>query len=54
VRSTVVPAQATQLIDEAQANVQGAEAAGWQAIRFTTPGALRPAWRDWGVGVMGG
>jgi HAD superfamily hydrolase (TIGR01509 family) len=52
VRSTGVAAQATLLIDEAQANVQGAEAAGWQATHFTTPGALRAALRDLGVGAM--
>jgi beta-phosphoglucomutase-like phosphatase (HAD superfamily) len=53
-RRTGVAAQATLLIDEAQANVQGAEATGWQVIHFTTPGALRPALRDLGVGAMGG
>lgn len=54
VRSTGVAAHATLLIDDALTNVQGAEAAGWQAIHFTTPGALRAALRDLGVGGMGG
>jgi putative hydrolase of the HAD superfamily len=49
-----VTAQATLLIDDALANVRGAETAGWQAIHFTTPGALREALRDLGVGGVGG
>ncbi len=53
VRSTGVVAHATLLIDDAQSNVRGAEAAGWQAIHFTTPGALRDALRDVGIGGMG-
>lgn len=53
VRRTGVAAQATLLIDDAQANVRGAETAGWQAIHFTTPGALREALRDLGVGGVG-
>ncbi|MGH8066819.1 MAG: HAD family hydrolase [Candidatus Entotheonellia bacterium] len=52
VRSTGVAAHATLLIDDAQTNVRGAEAAGWRAIHFTTPGALREALRDLGVGGM--
>jgi FMN phosphatase YigB (HAD superfamily) len=46
VQHTGVVAQATLLIDDAQANVRGAQSAGWQAIHFTTPGALREALRD--------
>jgi HAD superfamily hydrolase (TIGR01509 family) len=53
VRRTGVAAPATLLIDDAEPNVRGAAAAGWQAIRFTTPGALRQALRDSGVGGMG-
>ena len=37
------------LIDDAPANIQGAAAAGWQAIHFTTPGALRTALFDLGL-----
>jgi hypothetical protein len=47
------PAHATLLIDDAQTNVRGAAVAGWQAIHFTTPGALREALRDLGVSGMG-
>jgi 2-haloacid dehalogenase len=54
VRHTGVAAQAILLIDDAQTNVRGAEAAGWQAIHYTTPGALRVALRDLGIGGMGG
>jgi 2-haloacid dehalogenase len=53
VRHTGVAAHATLLIDDAQSNVRGAEAVGWQAIHFTTPGALRKALRDVGAGGMG-
>jgi len=49
VQHTGVVAQATLLIDDAQGNVRGAQSAGWQAIHFTTPGALRKALRDLGV-----
>jgi putative hydrolase of the HAD superfamily len=49
VQHTGVVAQATLLIDDAQGNVRGAQSAGWQAIHFTTPGALREALRDLGV-----
>jgi putative hydrolase of the HAD superfamily len=54
VRRTGVAAHATLLIDDAPTNVQGARAAGWQALHFTTPGALREALRALGVGGMGG
>jgi putative hydrolase of the HAD superfamily len=54
VRRTGVAAHATLLIDDTPTNVQGAEAAGWQAIHFTSPDALREALRDVGVGGMGG
>jgi putative hydrolase of the HAD superfamily len=54
VRRTGVEAPATLLIDDAQSNVHGALAAGWQAIHFTTPDALREALRDRGVGETGG
>ncbi|MDQ3828693.1 MAG: HAD family phosphatase [Candidatus Tectomicrobia bacterium] len=53
VRRTGIAAHATLLIDDAQTNVRGAAAAGWQAIHFTTPGALREALRDLGVSGMG-
>jgi putative hydrolase of the HAD superfamily len=50
VRRTGIAARATLLIDDAQTNVRGAEEAGWQAIHFTTPDALREALRALGVG----
>jgi glucose-1-phosphatase len=39
------------LIDDSLANVQGAEAAGWQAIQFENPDGLRKALRDVGISV---
>jgi HAD superfamily hydrolase (TIGR01509 family) len=53
VRSTGVAAQAILLIDDAQTNVRGAEAAGWQAIHYTSPGALRAALRNFGIDGIG-
>jgi len=37
------------LIDDALRNVQGAQAAGWQAIHFTHPGVLREALSHSGI-----
>lgn len=53
VQRTGVAASATLLIDDAQSNMQGAEAAGWKAIHYTAPDALREALSDLGVGGMG-
>jgi glucose-1-phosphatase len=52
VRSTGVAAHETLLIDDTLENVRGAEAAGWQAVHFTSPSALREALQEWGVGGM--
>ena len=51
-QSVGAAASATLLIDDAPTNIQGAEAAGWQAIQFTTPGALRTALCDLGLTGM--
>jgi len=39
------------LIDDSLANVQGAEASGWQAIQFESPDGLRTALRDVGINL---
>jgi hypothetical protein len=38
-------------LHDALANVQGAAAAGWQAIQFENPDGLRKALRDMRIGV---
>ena len=42
-------AGATLLIDDSQANVDGARAAGWQAVQFIDPARLRADLADFGI-----
>lgn len=42
---------ATLFIDDSPPNVEGARAAGWEAVRFTSPDALRNDLRSYGLGV---
>lgn len=42
---------ATLFIDDSAKNVEGAKAAGWQAVQFTDAGTLRRDLAGWGVAV---
>jgi 2-haloacid dehalogenase len=41
---------ATLFIDDSQKNVEGAQTAGWQAVRFLDAGTLKSDLRTLGIG----